>query len=571
MITDIAHPGSHPEALTTSSMKAKCLCPLLIIAALMLHSTSLMAQTAAVPSVLDNLLNLDTQKPGSDPMIESLEKELSSLLKSTPDNSPQDAGPRELLDKYRQPTRLLPERTARPDTGTTPGTNIPAFINAPKPAFRPEVREDGRQVVGDQQKSGGIFRYIGILTAKGLEAKAWGTATLISPRHIITAGHVCVELDKLKKKGLGETVFLLPDGRSSIIEQMEIDAGWKNPAFDIAVCTLRDSLGENGHANWDTFKDSHFNTNIHLSGYDKDLAAKDHKGLLPQLVDRQGIVEKCDQNMKKRGIPLTVISGAVMFYPKNTSITSGGLLYGGAALFAGYNILKNAVFDTYGWQAPVFAEVGASGGPIWVDYGGCPVVLGVQSALTMFGSEVRRAGLGIQWQPAGVVGSRITSGPCERMIEDHIGGHPKVSCEEDDLRLVFMAYPPGSKHQNGRESKPGHAFVGFRRNGEFEQVKGFEPDGGDFLDLLTPDFSSDLSDNRKYIPMATIQFEWKVSASIYNEAINRKKKVYVGILNDCVTYAATIADIANLNRPKPTDGIFYPVEYIKALQAMNPD
>jgi hypothetical protein len=551
-------------------MKATCLRLLLILSALMLHSPVLMAQSAAIPSVLDNLLNLDPENPGGVPLMESLEKELSGLLKSTPNTSPQGPGTSELLEKFRQPTRLLPERTARPEPGPTPGTNIPAFINVSKPVSQPEVREDGRRVVGEQQKRDGIYRYVGILSAKGLEGKAWGTATLIGPRHIITAGHVCVELGKLKKQGLGETVFLLPDGRSSSIERMEVDAGWKNPAFDIAVCTLTDSLGAKGHANWDSFEDKRFNALIHLSGYDKDLAAKDSKGFVPQLVDRQGVVEKCDQNMKKKGVPLAIISGAVMFYSmldKRTSNTSGGLLYGGAALFGGYNILKSAVFDTYGWQAPIFAEVGASGGPIWIENGSHSVVLGVQSAITMLGSEIRRSGLGKEWEPAGVVGSRITAGSCKKMIENHIGGHPNGSSDEDDFRLVFMAYPPGSKHQNGDTSLPGHAFVGFVRNGSYEQIKGFEADDGN---LWKPDFSSELSDNKKYLPMATIQFEWKVSKSIYDKAIKTKMAGYVGILNDCVTYAATIADIANLNRPKPTDGIFLPMDYVQALKTMNP-
>jgi hypothetical protein len=82
-------------------MKAKCLRFLLILSALMLHSPGLMAQSAAIPSVLDNLLNLDPENPGGVPLMESLEKELSGLLKSTPNTSHRGAGIRALLKQLR--------------------------------------------------------------------------------------------------------------------------------------------------------------------------------------------------------------------------------------------------------------------------------------------------------------------------------------------------------------------------------------------------------------------------------------------------------------------------------------
>ena len=457
-----------------------------------------------------------------------------------------------------------------PDNISGPKTNIPPFINTPKPVSTPEVQQDGRRILGDQEARTGIYRYVGyLMTSQGGETKGWGTATLIGPRHILTAGHVCVELDKLKK-AYGPTVFVLPDGRRSIVGQIEIDAGWKNPAFDIAVCTLTEELGAKGHAYWNGFDKERFGSEIHLTGYDADMALKGTTGLIPQLIDRTGVVERCNQNTKKYGAPLAVLSGAVMFYAAaegKLSPTGGGLLYGGSALFGGYQLLKNAVFDANGWQASIVAEPGASGGPIWVEDGANQIVIGVQSAMTVLKSEMRKSGLGREWEPAGVVGSRITAGPCLNMIKNHIGGHGTPP-SDDDYRLVFMAYPPGTIHDDGQKSMFGHAFVGFAKNGVFTAVKGFGPDNDS--DMFTPDFSSRLTDNTNYVSKATIRFEYKVDIVTYERCLAVTKSVYVGGLNDCVTYAATIADIANINRPGPQDGVLKPMTYVNGLINRNP-
>jgi len=354
---------------------------------------------------------------------------------------------------------------------------------------------------------------------------------------------------------------VLPDGRRSELKRIEIDAGWnKSPSYDIAVCTLTDALGAKGHAAWDPFNEALFGSVMHLSGYDSDLAIKGGGALTPQLVDRQAEVERCDQKMKKLGAPAALLSGAFMVYAAGEDIP---LLYGGAALFGGYQLLKSAVLDADGWQSSFVTEAGASGGPLWIgnDY---PVVIGVQSSFTVLKSEIRNSGLGQDWEPTGgSVGAVIAKGPGFRMIRDHIGGHYRPS-QEDDLRIVFMAYPPGTMH-DGHKSRSGHAFVGFKKNGEFVAVKGFEPDA-----ILPDGTASRLMDSRKYIGLETTSYEAKVDSATFEKAMAVTKVGYVGIINDCVTYTATIADVINLNRPGPSNVIFLPITYVDTLRQLNP-
>jgi hypothetical protein len=125
---------------------------------------------------------------------------------------------------------------------------------------------------------------------------------LIGPSHILTAGHVIVELSN-QVKHAGPIIFVLPDGRRSRLTKMEVDAGWKKagPNYDIAVCTLSEALGKGGHAAWGIFDDSLFGSWMHVTGYDKNLASQG--GLasvwVPRLVDRKGLIQGSNQMSTK--------------------------------------------------------------------------------------------------------------------------------------------------------------------------------------------------------------------------------------------------------------------------------
>ncbi|MCI4670332.1 MAG: hypothetical protein MRZ79_19500 [Bacteroidia bacterium] len=146
----------------------------------------------------------------------------------------------------------------------------------------------------------------------------------------------------------------------------------------------------------------------------------------------------------------------------------------------------------------------------------------------------------------------------------------EVLTEEDlcsEYRVVFYAYPPGTKYQktNGEDAKsaPGHIFVGFYKNNKAIRVRGFSPKG--YFDFQ----SSKLSEEDFLVPASKINFSAKVSKELFDKAINIEKDGYFLGLNDCVSYAADVAEEIGLNTPGTLDGVVSPMGYVRYLRDNN--
>lgn len=251
-----------------------------------------------------------------------------------------------------------------------------------------------------------------------------GTATLIGRRHILTAAHVIEDADALDGKThvyevkdaqnqviqktikLGSIFFVLPDGRRSEIDQAELDGGWPRhrlTSYDFGVCTLKDPLGDvGGHASWGVFEDDDSGQQMTMTGYDFDLAGATRP---PPLIVRTGSVSQ-----QRGGAKMALIGTAAMLDGLRANGFVRGIYrgVGFAALAQGVLIQQHV---SVGWKGNFYAAEGSSGGPIWIDRSGIPTVIGVQATgFDINGDKVGEFSLG----------SRITAGPAEDMVRDHI-------------------------------------------------------------------------------------------------------------------------------------------------------
>jgi hypothetical protein len=241
----------------------------------------------------------------------------------------------------------------------------------------------------------------------------------------------------------GPLVFVLPDGRKSKLSRIEIDAGWKKagPNWDIAVCTLAEDLGKDGHAAWGILDNKFIGAMMHLTGYDVDYAAIDPQTGIwkPRLVDRQSAIQASNQmELKKTTAYISMTTRFLVAGIKDNSYSrENGLNFATAGAFAvaaGYQTLMNQQYDAGGWQAGMKADVGSNGGPIWMLMDGVPTVCGVVSAFTvlkptavgtdfLFNPSITSAVAPKPTSASGTAGARIAEGICYRMIRDHIGAH----------------------------------------------------------------------------------------------------------------------------------------------------
>jgi hypothetical protein len=136
-----------------------------------------------------------------------------------------------------------------------------------------------------------------------------------------------------------------------------------------------------------------------------------------------------------------------------------------------------------------------------------------------------------------------------------------------EYSVEFLAYPSGTKvvDSNGRlrTSISGHIFVAFYENGSVSAVKGFGPDGRGFFT------ASELKDEKYLVQHAKVRAKFQVSERQYNRAIQVTKKGYFVGVNDCVSYAADVAEALGLERSKVLDFVVLPVTYVKILRKLN--
>jgi hypothetical protein len=309
-----------------------------------------------------------------------------------------------------------PGLSTGPNPGPTPTSNAVPGPAPTQPVGR-TTTPDGRIILSPGELNTGTFQYVGNLMSEN--GGGWGTGTLIGPRHILTAAHVCLELKKTGRN----PVFTLPDGRKSEVIQMTINGGYISeprtglsitPQFDMAICLLRDPIGNKGYAKWATFDQSLVGNVMHLSGYDNDLSDNLDSKLIPRLIDRTGVVRYSTHARNAThglGVPMGLAT-AFDGWRNDKPLTFGlGLLGTGASIVAG------EVIDGYGWGSAMKVEKGASGGPLWYQKAGTKerFVVGVVSGKSVLDQE--RRGL-----PQGgySTGSLITEGEGSQWIADFI-------------------------------------------------------------------------------------------------------------------------------------------------------
>ena len=112
----------------------------------------------------------------------------------------------------------------------------------PQSADAPANDTEFRSVTTDEI-SAEPFRHIGKIGNKQAQNAAWATATLIGPRHVLTAG-----AELLKLGGPANLQFTLPDGRgSSDIVDFTVIQGPPSEHWNMAVAVLKDHLGANNN------------------------------------------------------------------------------------------------------------------------------------------------------------------------------------------------------------------------------------------------------------------------------------------------------------------------------------
>jgi hypothetical protein len=312
-------------------------------------------------------------------------------------------------------------------TKPTDASELPDPRETPSDQNRPLIPvsqrpiEGGRKPIQVKERLNGIFQYIGVVTMKAEGANfAWGTGTLIGPRHVITSGTVCKQLADLRKDGAGVASFILADGRSSEIQKIEIDAGYKlGPALDMAIFTIKEPLGRSGHAEWEHFDEKMFGNVMHVTGYDIDFAQVGQGDrIVPVLVDRQGVIERCRQNQVRIGAPL--------FYLGVRNVYDGisfndGMWTGAGVTMAAVGIATGMALDHFGWQSSITASPGSHGAPLWIDRNGKQAVVGVFGGWTIAG-HLPGHNLDVIRKGGGLAGSTITEGM--KMVPDFISKNP---------------------------------------------------------------------------------------------------------------------------------------------------
>lgn len=171
----------------------------------------------------------------------------------------------------------------------------------------------------------------------------------------------------------------------------------------------------------------------------------------------------------------------------------------------------------------------------------------------------------------------ILSGKRSLFRKEHLSDcmDPETSESDDDhYSITFLAYPRGKRYLNkyGKvdTSQSGHVFVAFSKNKEIEKVKGFSP-------VMWSEVKGKVDENTDEGYLAgyhDIDFCVDVSKAIYDKALAHGKEDYILGLDDCVSYADDIADIANLETPTlitdPIDFSF-PMSFVRYLDRNNRD
>jgi V8-like Glu-specific endopeptidase len=333
-------------------------------------------------------------------------------------------------------------------TPNSPSVQNPRVTNKLPPNDEP-IGSDGRNLVTAEEQNSDPYRYIGRVTpSTNPKDSSRGTATLVGPRHILTAAHVILGArdtakQRAKKSGRSDVTlyFTMPDGKGgevqSKIVKSELDGGYnyierklgipvKLMSFDLAICALEDELGANGFAHWTTFEDAMYGLPTFSAGYDADLGGAT---LPPPLFTKRGTTRPLYEYAYKGA--LVGMVGTWTVTGKPVDLIKGALGKGRpgfdardvVSLAAGaYGGLAGHVVDKEGWASNIWIGEGASGSPIWI----CtddrqPQVIGVQSFIL---PQKSVPVFGVHVSSGQAMGTRIRKGPAAAMIRNFIAKPP---------------------------------------------------------------------------------------------------------------------------------------------------
>jgi hypothetical protein len=166
--------------------------------------------------------------------------------------------------------------------------------------------------------------------------------------------------------------------------------------------------------------------------------------------------------------------------------------------------------------------------------------------------------------------AKMVAVPANRSSQ-RIGVSPVPEETNDKYKIIFYAYGPGTWHKGEgnsdelEESLPGHIYVGFYINNRVEQVKGFNP-----IMLSWKKGKVDQNTDQSYLLGYHADcFPVEVSKKQYNNALNINNNNYFIGANDCVSYAAEVAQVIGLSTPSFSDFILRPMTYLSHLKAYN--
>lgn len=331
------------------------------------------------------------------------------------------------------PAAALPTPAPSPTPTPTPvptPSPAPTPVKTPPPATSPAptgpvVPGDGRRPVAAADMAKEPYCYVGRFINTG-NPYSWATGILIGPRHVLTAAHVVERLAACEAGKLGAATFVLPDGRSSVMGDAEIDGGWRRKIVtcDFAIVALDKDLGRGGkHATWATFDDEkHLGMAMHITGYDGDMwHAVTPPPPQPTLYDRTAPVTRFAHYVGRNVMVAGGTGAATILLADKVAPKTKPFFVGVAALDVTYYGMKGMALDQFGWAANRGRQAeGASGGPLWCVTDDGPRVVGVTGQADAYRFSSKSYGVDY----GSCVGSKITPGPCTNMIRNFIRTHP---------------------------------------------------------------------------------------------------------------------------------------------------